>query len=116
MVIHGQEKPLPLWLKGFINSEMAKQARARIGRKIRLWREHRGLSSVHLAKICGVSYQALWRWEKGRRPVDVDALEAIADACGAISIAQLIGEEPPGKMQASRDRLNAAIERVKADD
>lgn len=51
-------------------------------RRIRLWREHRGMSLVDLAKTAGVHSTALSRIEHGHRGARPETLKALADALG----------------------------------
>lgn len=48
--------------------------------RIRIWREHRGLTQTALAEIAGVSVSYLSEIECGRKPGSAAALRAVADA------------------------------------
>ena len=62
-----------------------------LSERIATLRKERGLTQEQLGKMCGVSYQAVGKWEKGGAP-DVELLPVLARALG-VSIDALFGLE-----------------------
>lgn len=52
----------------------------RLGEKVRVLREARGLGQSELAERVGIHQVTLSQWERGTRPFDGDYLEAVAAA------------------------------------
>lgn len=67
-----------------------------IGERIRLRRKSLKLTKAALARLVGVHYQTIWRYEKGRIP-DVDELARLARVLGVTVHELLTGE--PGAMR-----------------
>ena len=68
-----------------------------LSERIAALRKERGLTQEQLGKLCGVSSQAVGKWEKGGAP-DVELLPVLAQQLG-VSIDALFGLE-------SGDRLD----------
>jgi len=76
-----------------------------IGRRIRKYREERGLSQRELAKRIGVSNSRISNWEQGVNRPDVDLLASI---CGALNVSpsELLDIRlAPGDMNAHERRV-----------
>lgn len=61
----------------------------KIGEKIRLMREQKGLTQVRLAQKLGVSQQVISRIEQGRDNISVLTLEKVAEGLGGEVVVQL---------------------------
>lgn len=55
--------------------------RQALGHAIKEARKQAGHSQQALAVMLGVNTSTIWRWEKGRRPIAIDDIAALADAC-----------------------------------
>jgi transcriptional regulator with XRE-family HTH domain len=53
-----------------------------IGRKIRTYRQQRGITQMELADRIGVSYQQVQKYEGGRSRITLDRLALVARALG----------------------------------
>lgn len=62
-----------------------------LGDKIRILREHAGLTQAELGKLCGTTKQTIYKYEAGIvTNIPLDRLEKIADIVG-VSSASLLG-------------------------
>jgi len=64
-----------------------------VGIRIRAFRKNKGLTIKELAKIIGVHWTAVQRWETGKTSVPGKRIHALAKALG-VHPSQLFGEEP----------------------
>lgn len=58
--------------------------------RIRVWREHRGMTAKVLAEEAGIAQPFLSQIETGKREGTVDTLRSLADALG-VTIDDLVG-------------------------
>ena len=83
-----------------------------VGAKIRIFRNHRGMSQSDLAGKIGVTFQQVQKYEKGINRVGASRLSRIASVLG-ISIGELFeasedksaGSKSPFRLLAERDAL-----------
>jgi transcriptional regulator with XRE-family HTH domain len=83
-----------------------------VGAKIRIFRNHRGMSQSDLAGKIGVAFQQVQKYEKGINRVGASRLSRIASVLG-ISIGELFeasedksaGSKSPFRLLAERDAL-----------
>ena len=61
-----------------------------VGRRIQVWREHRGFSQAEFAKLLEMSPPNLCRMESGKQSPNSTQLEKIAQALG-LSLSQFFG-------------------------
>lgn len=62
--------------------------------RIRALRERMGMTAVQLGDAVGVTFQAVYKWERGEAAPSADKLPALADALHC-TIDALYGREPP---------------------
>jgi len=55
---------------------------ALIGKRMRLWRQRKGMSQTVLADFVSVSYQQIQKYERGENELSVHAMKKIATALG----------------------------------
>lgn len=67
-----------------------------LGRRIRAWRSHAGLSVKEMAEAVGVDLSAVYHWESGKAAPRHDHLEGIAKACST-DLARFYGPLPGRK-------------------
>ncbi len=89
-----------------------------VARRIRAMREEKGFSQQALATRCGISFQQLQKYERGKNRVSTARLHAIAQALG-VPISSLLkgldsGEDSSPHLQLVR-RLETAARRVDED-
>ena len=78
-----------------------------LGDKIRILREHAGLTQAELGKLCGTTKQTIYKYEAGIvTNIPLDRLEKIADVVG-VSSASLLGWKETEKPTVS-DGLSLA--------
>jgi transcriptional regulator with XRE-family HTH domain len=82
---------------------------AMVGVKIRIFRNHRGLSQSDLAEKIGVAFQQVQKYESGANRVGASRLSRIAAALG-ISIGELF-EPPQHKSPNSKSPFHLLAER-----
>jgi len=85
---------------------------ARLGARLRGWRERRGLSLPDVAEEIGVSYQQLQKYEAGRNSLSVARLVRIADLLDVPPLA-LLDEVSRNKTGADSDALQRNGERYR---
>ena len=85
----------------------------RIGEKLRMIREARGLSQEELADRLSVSIPAISRWESGARTFPADELGRIADALGVEAVT-FYASEAWGKIEEARRIYDAVIAELQA--
>lgn len=79
--------------------------------RIRKFREGRGLSTNDLSKLTGISQSTISKIENGKRKIDLEALEKIADAL-KVSIERLTGEAVSSIIEDRLEELGMALEEV----
>lgn len=72
-----------------------------VGTKIKTIRTERGMSQEELANSVGISYQQLYKYEKGINRISVSRLVLIARALGIPPASLLPTEEIPGVLKAA---------------
>jgi len=99
------------WIKAVAITADEKEFFVRLGARIAELRKGADITQVQMAELLRVSQQTINSWEVGRRRIPVSALPAIARAL-AVSIEELIGEEPkPGK-RGPTPKLQQQLERI----
>lgn len=74
----------------------------KIGDRIKKHRNEKGISTYELSKLTGISQSAISKLENGKRKVDFDTLDKIADALG-VYLGRLTGESASSIIE---DRIN----------
>ncbi len=87
------------------------ERRREIGRRIREWRQRRGLSQIEVATIAGITQGSLSNYELGKRDVPLSTLLGIVAALD-IGVGELLGI--PQIVVVRDSRLGRAIERLVA--
>lgn len=64
-----------------------------IGRKIKEYRKHAGLSQERLAELIGLSFQQVQKYESGVNRLNTDKLQIIADVL-CIPVASFFDDQP----------------------
>lgn len=64
-----------------------------IGRKIKEFRKHKGLSQERLAELIGLSFQQVQKYEAGTNRLNTDKLQAIANTL-TIPVAAFFEDQP----------------------
>lgn len=64
-----------------------------IGRKIKAFRKHKGLSQEKLAELIGLSFQQIQKYEAGTNRLNTDKLQAIANTL-SIPVAAFFEDQP----------------------
>ena len=85
----------------FLANEMGAEA---LGRRIRRWRQRNNLSATDLAKLIGVSVQAVSSWENGYTPPSYASIKLMAICFGIPAQTLELGvqdDEPSAKPQAT---------------
>ena len=99
------------WIKAVAITADEKEFFVQLGSRMAELRKAAGITQVQMAALLGVSQQTVNSWEVGRRRVPVSALPSIARTL-AVSIEELIGEEPrPGK-RGPTPKLQQQLERI----
>lgn len=90
-------------------SDTSIERRREVGRRIREWRQKRGLSQVELIARVGIAQASLSNYERGKRDLPLSTFLAILAALD-IGAAELLGA---GEIVVVRDsRLGRAVERL----
>lgn len=76
-------------------AEVKASGRYDIGGMIRYHRKQRGLTQLALARLIGVSYQQLQKYEKGRSSITLERLDQISCALG-VPIESFLREDASG--------------------
>lgn len=69
-----------------------------VGVRVRVIRNHRGLTQTQLAEALGVTFQQVQKYERGTNRISTSALVKAAAALGA-SVAELVGEGLPADVR-----------------
>lgn len=64
-----------------------------IGRKIKEFRKHKGLSQERLAELIGLSFQQVQKYEAGTNRLNTDKLQALANIL-SIPVAAFFEDQP----------------------
>lgn len=99
------------WTRFMAITEDDKAFFVRLGGRIAELRKAASITQVQMAEVLGVSQQTINAYEMGSRRVPVSALPVLARAL-AVSIEELIGEEPkPGK-RGPAPKIQQQLERI----
>lgn len=82
-----------------------------IGERIKKFRYEKGLSTYQLSQMIGVSQSSISKLENGKRKIDSDFLEKIADALN-ISVERLTGESVSSLIDNRLEEINMTLEEV----
>lgn len=82
-----------------------------LGKRIAGLRKQQGLTQTDLGKTLGLSQQQIAHFEVGRRRVPVSMLAGLAEAL-AVSIEELLGEQPKAKKRGPTPTLQRQLERI----
>lgn len=85
----------------------------RLGEKVRVLREARGLGQAELAERVGIHQVTLSQWERGTRPFDGDYLEAVAEAL-EVEPGLFHSVSPWSKLEEAKRHYDAVIAEVQA--
>ena len=82
-----------------------------LGARIAGFRKDHNMTQQQLADLMGVAQQVIGSWEVGRRRVQVAQLPPLARAL-AVSVEDLIGEEPQSGKRGPAPKLLQQVERI----
>ena len=77
-------------------------------RRMRFFRQQRGLEQKQLGEMIGASANTVNNWEKGRSSPDISFLPAITRALG-ITLDDLYGIQTPGKARTEKEQKHLAM-------
>jgi transcriptional regulator with XRE-family HTH domain len=79
---------------------------ASVGDRIRVWRNHFGLTQIQLEQRAGLAHNAVSRIEKREVSPRLETVESLASAMG-LSVEQLqFGQPPRSRTRVNRSRTN----------
>jgi transcriptional regulator with XRE-family HTH domain len=82
-----------------------------VGVRLRVVRNHRGLTQTQLAEALGVTFQQVQKYERGTNRISTSALVRAAAALG-VSVAELVGEGlPAGVREGTLDLVKTTSAR-----
>lgn len=78
--VDGYDRALAEGRADLVPSEIVDRLLSGRESKVRVWREHRGLSGAELAKAAGLSAPYISQIESGKREAGIEALKKLAGA------------------------------------
>ena len=90
-------------------NDEAIERRREIGRRIREWRQRRGLSQVAVARVAGITQASLSNYETGKRDLPLSTFLGLLVALD-IGVSELLGTSGIVVMRDSR--LGRVVERL----
>jgi transcriptional regulator with XRE-family HTH domain len=86
-----------------------------IGRRLRAFRERRGLTQKELGHRCQVSFQQIQKYERGINRISMSRLEALAAAMDVTPL-QLLSSHDTGPEASLREQLRLSIDQLRESD